>query len=100
MNEEPTNYELIEAPEYSEQIKKLEDNHRRITSSISGATWSLRQTPRVWPRLDGLRPIRILKTSAIGGAPALTIWFVIHEGNKQVEMLYLEERQENGSKQG
>ena len=96
MNEESPNYELIESPEYSDQIKMLDGNQRHIADSISGAMWSLRLNPRIWSRLDGLRPIRILKTIPIGRAPALSIWFVIHEGDKQVELLWLEERRENG----
>lgn len=97
MNEESPSYDLVEALEYSDQIKKLSDNQPHILAAISGATWSLRLTPRIWPRLDGLRQIRILKTEALGQAPALSIWFIIHEGEKQIELLYLEERRENGA---
>jgi hypothetical protein len=80
---------LIESPTYSQQLASLGDPER-MDEIVRGVTWALCRNPEIYDVVKGYRDIRLLKTDAYPGAPALRIWFRIDENGQHVHLEYIE----------
>jgi hypothetical protein len=71
---------LIESDRYRQKLAALGDAQRM------GVTWALCNNPMVYEVVKGMRDIRLLKTDAFPGAPAVRIWFRIDEDGAHVHL--------------
>ena len=77
---------LRESDEYRAQLKKI-GNAERLDDALRMPTWVLARRPEIHPEIAG--SVRLLKTTALGGVPALNIFFRI-EDDGTVLLLYIE----------
>lgn len=62
----------------------------RMDEAIAAVQLILTENAEVFPLLRNFKSTRLAKTKAVGGLPALNIWYSIEEEAAQVLLLYVE----------
>ena len=83
-------YGLRESDAFQEYVNNLVGGCKRWDDALLGITWALSYNPHVYPVVQGMRHVRLLKTDVAGDIPALRIWFWIDEPEDRVELLFLD----------
>ena len=83
-------YGIREADTFKECVDSVVGSFRRWDDALTGITWALTYNPNVYPIVQGMRNVRLLKTDEAGDLPALRIWFWIDESAERVELLFLD----------
>lgn len=83
-------YGLRESDEFQKCVNSLVGGYKRWDDAQLGITWALSYNPHVYPVVQGMQDIRLLKTDVAGDMPALRIWFRINEPEERVELLFLD----------
>ena len=90
MDDQLPKYGLREADAFKECVTSTVGGFERWDDALLGITWALAHNPHVYPVVQGMRDIRLLKTDQAGDVPALRIWFRIDEPTERVDLLFLD----------
>ena len=79
---------LVHSNLYTSQLKLL-GGVCRLDDVLCAVEWSLARRPETYRVVKNMQDIRLLKTDAQPGIPALRVWFRIRT-DEEVHLLYIE----------
>lgn len=85
----PIYRELVESVPYTAQVLAL-GGFERLDDALTGVCWALSTNPEIFDIVKGFKDIRLIKTDALGGLPALRVWFRIDTVTEKVYLEYIE----------
>lgn len=84
-----TRRQVLETKVFTEQLATL-GNIERIDEALAAVQLILTENAEVYDVVRGYQKTRLAKTNAVDDVPALNIWFMIDDDDRNVIMLYVE----------